>query len=70
MATGYSSRSAGAGWETKTLYNSPDGINWVPITNGIVNNYFDVTYGGGYYVAVGDDASWTAYTATNENILI
>ena len=58
------------GMGNQDIYNSPDGINWVPITNGIVDNYFDVTYGGGYYVAVGDDAPWTTDTATNENILI
>jgi len=57
------------GMGNQDIYNSPDGINWVPITNGIVTNYRDVTYGG-YYVAVGDDTVWGTSTVTNENIFI
>ncbi len=61
------------GEASSTAYTSPDGITWTARTLPASSYWFDVTYGGGLFVAIGqssisiatspDGVTWTSRTA-------
>jgi hypothetical protein len=53
----------------QSLYCSTNGIDWVS-TNGLISNFYTVTYGNGVFVAGGDQYLWAGGGAgvTNRNI--